>query len=110
MPILEHRVNGFLQRTEVCADKPYFLLGRKLDNDLVIEKPTKIFTTEGDNFIYILEPTKNRLLQFDKESGDFVKQYKSKKFDDLTDLAIIEDGQAAYLLNDNVVYQIELQS
>ncbi len=87
--------------------KEDFSIGGLLDP---LENPTKIVTDENMSFIYVLEPTKNRLLQFDKENGDFIKQYKSEKFDDLKDVSIIEEGRTGFLLNDNTVFQIELES
>lgn len=84
-----------------------FTLGGVLDP---LESPTRLIAGEDMAFIFILEPAKKRLLQFEKESGEFVKQYTSEKFDDLRDFAVIEKGGKAYLLNNSTVLEIDLQS
>ncbi|MFH0831164.1 MAG: hypothetical protein V1895_03835, partial [Parcubacteria group bacterium] len=90
----------FLQGT-----KEDFTLGPVVDP---LEQPTKIVTSEDMGYLYILEPKKRRLLQFDKEKGDFVKQFVSEAFNDLKDVVVIEKGARAYLLNGDSIYQIEL--
>lgn len=84
-----------------------FTLGGVLDP---LVAPTKLVAGEDMTFMFILEPSKKRLLQFEKESGEFVKQYTSEKFDDLRDFAVIEKGGKAYLLNGSSVLEIDLQS
>lgn len=94
------RVLSFLQ-----GSQEEFTLGPVVDP---LESPTKIVTSEDASFLYILEPSKNRLLQFDKEKGDFVKQFVSDSFTDLKDVVINEDGGLAYLLNGDTIFQIDL--
>jgi len=91
----------------LSGSKETFTLGGVLDP---VEAPTKIVAQEDDTFLYILEPGKNRLLQFEKESGGFVKQYTSETFNSLRDMVINEAGQRAYLLNGDDIVEIKLQS
>jgi hypothetical protein len=84
-----------------------FTLGPVVDP---LVSPTRIVTGEDMAFIYILEPEKKRMLQFEKETGTFVKQYTSDKFDALRDMVVIEKGAKAYLLNGTSIFQIDLQS
>ncbi|MCK4781342.1 hypothetical protein KAS79_00235 [Candidatus Parcubacteria bacterium] len=72
-----------------------------------LEKPSKIFTDSRSPELYILEPSKNRLIILSK-TGEIIKQYQSDKFDDLKDFSISEDSKTIYLLNGSTVYQIQL--
>ncbi|MFO0702788.1 MAG: hypothetical protein U0514_02885, partial [Candidatus Andersenbacteria bacterium] len=89
--------------------------GSKVDFTLAkpsqpLTNPTRLVTSEGDTFLYVLEPSTKRLLQFDKKSGDFVKQYTADSFGDLTGVVVNEKAHAAYLLSGSQVVQINLQS
>ena len=79
---------------------------------LVIEpelnSPTKIFTDENSQNLYILDPTNKRLTIFSK-NGELVNQYYSDKFNNLKDFLIDEAGQKAYLLNGAQVFVISLK-
>ena len=79
---------------------------------LVIEpelnSPTKIFTDENSQNLYILDPTNKRLTIFSK-NGELVNQYYSDKFNNLKDFLIDETGQKAYLLNGAQVFVISLK-
>ncbi|MDI6591533.1 MAG: hypothetical protein QME61_01130 [Patescibacteria group bacterium] len=59
---------------------------------------SKIFTSPLLPYLYILEPLQNRIIILDK-SGRIIKQFQSKKFDNLLDFAVSEDGKEIYLLN-----------
>ncbi|MFO0705011.1 MAG: hypothetical protein U0517_03570 [Candidatus Andersenbacteria bacterium] len=87
------------------GSKEDFTLGPVVDP---LESPTRIVTSEDSKYLYILEPKKKRLLQFDKEKGDFIKQFVSDAFTDLRDMAIIDKGAKAYLLNGDSVFEIDL--
>jgi len=69
------------------------------------EGTSKLFTQ--DDFLYLLTPGQKRIVILDK-TGQTVKQYRSDKFDNLTDFSISENGKTIYLLNGLTVYQIEL--
>jgi|GEM_PF-4750351 len=87
------------------GSKEEFTLGPVVDP---LESPTRLVTSEDSNYLFVLEPKKHRLLQFDKEKGDFVKQFVSDAFTDLRDMVIIDKGAKAYVLNGDSIFQIEL--
>lgn len=70
-----------------------------------LEKPTKIYTVPGLPYLYILDPLSNRILIFTK-TGDIVEQFQSKKFDNIKDIAVSNDGKIIYLLNGLSLYKI----
>lgn len=70
-----------------------------------LNSPTKIWTDAALSNIYILEPPQNRLVIFDK-TGKMLKQYQSKKFNNLLDFAVSSDGKTIYLLNGKELYRL----
>jgi hypothetical protein len=65
----------------------------------------KIFTNKNLPYLFILEPAQNRIIILDK-TGKIVKQFQSKEFDNLKDLAVSGD-KTIYVLNGKKVYQIK---
>ncbi len=71
-----------------------------------IEEATKVTVSPELKFIYILEPSKQRLLIFDK-TGDFLMQYKVEQFTDLKDFIVNETTKKIYFLNGSSVYEVD---
>jgi len=71
------------------------------------ENLTKIKTRVGLPYLYLLEPSKKRVIVIDK-SGKIVKQFQSEKFDNLKDFEVSDNGKTIYLLNGTAVYQVNL--
>ncbi len=71
-----------------------------------IEEAKKVMVSPELNYIYILEPTKQRLVVFDK-TGKFILQYKSDKFTDLKDFTVDEKKKVIYFLNGSAVYEVQ---
>lgn len=71
-----------------------------------LEGASRIFVSPEKNYIYILEPAKQRLVIFDKE-GKFILQYRSDQFTDLKDFTVDENKKIIYFLNGKSVYEIE---
>jgi len=71
------------------------------------ENITQIKTKANIPYLYLLEPVKNRVIVINK-TGKIIKQFQSEKFDNLKDLDISSDGETIYLLNDSIVYKIEM--
>ena len=66
----------------------------------------KIWTSSTLPYLYILEPSKERIIILNKE-GEIVKQYQSEKFNNLKDFAVSGDGKKIYLLNELELYQLD---
>jgi hypothetical protein len=89
-----------------------YLSGNKQDfeNDLVdplVEKAKTIRSSE--NYLFILEPEKQRFLVYTKDNGVFSGQYQSSHFNNLKDIIISENEKNVYLLNENTIYEISLK-
>jgi hypothetical protein len=76
----------------------------------IATSPTKIFTKVDYKFIYILDPENNRLLVFNRQSGEFINQYISDKFTDMKDVYIDETNKKIFLLCGNKIYGVVLEN
>ncbi|MFA6466334.1 MAG: hypothetical protein WCV71_00540 [Patescibacteria group bacterium] len=66
--------------------------------------PNAIIKTFRDSdYLYIIDPSNNRVLILNKD-GNIKDQYASQKFDNLKDLAIDPEEKAIYLLNNQHLY------
>jgi hypothetical protein len=79
----------------------------KVDVFPFVENITKIEVKINVPYLYLLEPSKKRIIILNKE-GKIFKQFISEKFDNLQDFVISEDGKTIYLLNGSKVYSIEI--
>ena len=67
--------------------------------------PTKIKTSEGSDYLYILDPASQRLVVISK-AGKLISQYHSANFKDLKDFAVVESQKKIYILDGRVIYGI----
>ena len=67
-----------------------------------LESPTELFTDDGTNYLYIVEPKNKRIVVLDKE-GNLVTQYFSQSFDNLKALAINEKEKKLFVVNNNKI-------
>lgn len=74
--------------------------------DPSITGATKIWTDAQSAFLYVMEPSTQRLMVFDKASGAFVLQYRSEAFQGLTDFIVDEAGYTIYLMAGSKLYSI----
>jgi len=72
----------------------------------IIEHPTKVMVSIEQKYIYILEPSQQRLIIFDKK-GQFLYQYQFEQFTNLLDFAVDEVNKVVYFLNNTSLYQVE---
>lgn len=90
---VEKYFNGQKQAFELSAVIP------------AIENLVRIFTKADYQFIYILEPAKNRVLVYNKD-GKLDKQITSPKFHDLSDIHVDEKSKIIYILAGNELLQV----
>jgi DNA-binding beta-propeller fold protein YncE len=70
--------------------------------------PLMIYTSPDLPFLYVLEPSQQRLVILNKD-GVYQKQIISKDLGVTTDLVVTEDGKTAYLLAGSSVYSVGLE-
>ncbi len=72
-----------------------------------IKNLAKIKTKPGLAYLYLLEPSNNRIIVIDK-NGNVIKQIESDKFGNLKDFSISENGKTIWILNAEQIYKVEL--
>lgn len=71
--------------------------------------PTIIFTETGLKNLYIADPSKNRIIVFNKEKGTFLKQFIVKNFDSsIKDMTIDDKEEALFVLSRNNIIKLDL--
>lgn len=75
--------------------------------DPVLDSPTLLETNSEFNNLYILEPSRKRIVIIDKE-GNFKKQFTTDLWKNPTGLAISIDEKQAYVLDGTTVYKFKL--
>ncbi len=76
--------------------------------DPPVSAASKIWTDPDTDYVYVLEPAERRLLVYAKQSGAFLRQYRSDAFADLSDFLVDERARTAYLLSGSKLYAITL--
>lgn len=71
-----------------------------------ITQATKVWTSSESSYLYVLEPSTQRLIVFKKDTGEFVVQYRSDAFSGVTDFIVDEGGYTMYLLAGSKLYSI----
>lgn len=74
--------------------------------DPPLTNATKIWTDAESEYVYILEADTQRLVVFEKNSGEFVVQYRSDSFVGLSDFIVDESGYTIYLLAGSKLFSI----
>jgi len=74
--------------------------------DLPLESPTQIWTYNGVDEIFILEPRNKRVVIFDK-SGALIKQITSSNLKEPSSMAVDSDAKVIYLLDDGKIYKVK---
>lgn len=119
---IDQRTVDFSEAVSVTIDGTIFILNK--DGEIsrfssgsevgwtsgVVDPPltvaSKIWTDAESDFVYVLESETKRVVVFEKESGEFVVQYKSESFSDLTDMVVDEEDYSIYLLAGSKLYSI----
>ena len=76
--------------------------------DPKLENPTKLWTYNGIDNIYILEPTNQRVIVLDKQ-GKLQQQYTADQWKKPTGMIVKEDEGLVYILDQGTLYQFELE-
>jgi len=66
-----------------------------------------LFTKEDYEYLYVLEPTGNRLVMITKE-GEFYKEVKSESLASTTRIIVDEENKKAYAISGAEVFEVGL--
>ncbi|MDO8668838.1 MAG: hypothetical protein Q7K65_00910 [Candidatus Buchananbacteria bacterium] len=72
-----------------------------------VSAPKQIFSDGDSSYLYALDQNNQRLIVFDKNSGNIKTQYSSKEFTDMKSMIIDNKEKKIYLLSDKKIYLIE---
>lgn len=82
-----------------------FFAFSKIDGE--VADITSIYTSDETKYIYLIDPNNSRVLLL-KKNGEYYAQIKGDKFKTASDLVVREDQKKLYLLENNVIYQLDL--
>jgi len=74
--------------------------------DPTLTSASSIWTSANSSYVYVLDPTGQRLVVYEKESGLLSAQYHSSAFTNLEDFAVDETNKIIYLLGNGNIYKI----
>jgi len=74
--------------------------------DPALTNPSDILTTTESQYVYVMEPSTQRLVVYKKDTGELVTQYRSDAFAGLTDFLVDEGNKVVYLLAGSKLYSI----
>jgi hypothetical protein len=74
--------------------------------DPAVGTATDIWTSAESKYVYVLDPSTQRLIVYEKENGSLVTQYRSDAFQGLTDFLVDETDKTIYLLAGPKLYSI----
>lgn len=74
--------------------------------DPAITSATDIWTNAESAYVYVLEPSTERLIVYKKEGGDLVTQYRSDAFEGVSDFLVDEPSKTIYFLVGTKLYSI----
>lgn len=75
--------------------------------DPSLDNPSLLWTYNGVNNLYILEPTNKRVIVLDK-NGKLIAQYTATEWQNPTGMVVDEAGGQIYILDTNKVYKFTL--
>lgn len=73
-----------------------------------ITSSNKIINIPEKKYLFILETTQNRIIVFDKQTGQLIKQFTSEHFTNIQDIAINNTETNITILTSNKILQIKL--
>jgi hypothetical protein len=82
-----------------------FIIKQPLDP---LTSPTKIYTSTDQAYLYVLEPSKQRIVIFDKATGAFARQIVNKDFAEAKDFFIDAEEQNMAVLVKNKIMNVYL--
>ncbi len=107
-------IDGFIYilKSDGTIDK--YLSGVKKDFSVEelsdpISSSAKIYTNENLEYLYIIDPPKQRVILFNKTNGSLIGQYVSDNFDDLKNIVVSEMEDEMYVLNKNKVFAVGIE-
>jgi len=107
-------IDGFIYilKSDGTVDK--YLSGVKKDFSVEelsdpVSSSAEIYTNADLEYLYVIDPPKQRVVLFNKINGSLIRQYTSGSFDDLKNIVINEIEDKMYVLNGNKVFVVGIE-
>lgn len=71
-----------------------------------LSTPIQLATSPGSEYIYVLEPAKNRVILIQKSDGVFVREIKSSSLASATALFVSERLKKAFAVSGSIVFEV----
>jgi hypothetical protein len=104
-------IDGFIYVLKSDGKIFKYLRGTKKDFSVEtpqepVDSPSKIFTSEEIENLYVVDPNKKRVLVFNKNTGSLTAQFYSDHFDNLKDIYVNKGEKKMYILNGDKILGI----
>lgn len=93
---IKHLLNGKLVESSFSSITPS------------INASKQIYSDGDSNYLYILDQNNQRVVVFDKNSGNIKIQYSSKSFADMKSMTVDTKAKKIYILADKKIYSIDI--
>ena len=74
-----------------------------------VSSSAKIYTNANLEYLYIIDPPKQRIILFNKTNGNLIGQYTSNAFADLKNIVVSEIENRMYVLSGDKVFVTEIE-
>lgn len=92
----------FIGAEYVDSNNKKFALAQPSDP---VTNPTQIITIPEKKYIFITEPSKNRVLIFDKQTGALIKQLTGQDFIGIQDISIDSEEKNVTIITDTKIFK-----
>jgi len=107
-------IDGFIYilKSDGTIDK--YLSGVKKDFSVEelsepLSSSAEIYTNADLEYLYVIDPPKQRVVLFNKINGSLIGQYTSSAFDDLKNIVVNEIEDKMYILNRDKVFVVGIE-
>ncbi len=71
-----------------------------------LANPSQIYTNEDLDYLFILDPGNKRILQINKESGEYMKQFVGEDLENIDSFEVNDKIKTIYILGDNKIFTV----
>ena len=105
------KANGDINKLYAGAKTEFFINNVPLNS---FSDPTKIYTTDEVDQVYVLDASDSRVFVFDKDSRtgniDYSKQFLFEGVGELRDFYVDNDTNKLYVLTESKIYELDLST
>ncbi|NCN07505.1 hypothetical protein GW933_02315 [Candidatus Falkowbacteria bacterium] len=109
--IVTFTIDGGIYTINDTGNIKYLLSGKLMATNFsevnpAISSPKQIFTDGDSSYLYVLDQNNQRIIVFEKNSGNIKTQYSSKEFSNMKSIIINSKEKKIYVLANKKIYLI----